>query len=142
MDREGMCDDFLRGIDWENFDMGQLTQEVWSKIEGLMVRFFKSHTKEELYREALRLNIMVYPVSTPKDIAENEQLGSREFWLEMDHPELGDTITYPGPAARASLTPAKVLRRAPYIGEHNQEVYWELGLSGDDLVVLKQWGVV
>lgn len=142
MDREGMCDDFLRGIDWDNFDMGQLTQEVWSKIEGLMVRFFKSHTKEELYREALRLNIMVYPVSTPKDIAENEQLGSREFWLEMDHPELGDTITYPGPAARASLTPAKVLRRAPYIGEHNQEVYGELGLSGDDLVVLKQSGVV
>ena len=142
MDREGMSDDFLRGIDWDHFDMGQLTQEVWNKIEEVMVRFFKAHTKEELYREALRLNIMVYPVSTPKDIAESEQLDSRHFWIQMEDPELGEMITYPGPGARASLTPVLLRKRAPDIGEHNEEVYRELGFSRDDLVVLKQSGVI
>ncbi len=142
MDREGMSDDFLRGIDWDHFDMGQLTQEVWSKIEEVMVRFFKTHTKEELYREALRLNIMVYPVSTPKDIAESEQLDSRHFWIQMEDPELGEMITYPGPGARASLTPVLLRKRAPHIGEHNEEVYRELRFSRDDLVVLKQSGVI
>jgi crotonobetainyl-CoA:carnitine CoA-transferase CaiB-like acyl-CoA transferase len=32
--------------------------------------------------------------------------------------------------------------RAPLIGEHNEEVYREIGLSRQDLVVLKQAGVI
>jgi crotonobetainyl-CoA:carnitine CoA-transferase CaiB-like acyl-CoA transferase len=142
MDREGMSDDFLRGIDWDYLDMGEVTQEIWDRIEDLMVRFFRSHTKEELYREALKQNIMIYPVSTAKDIAENEQLKSRDYWIQMEHPELGDTITYPGVPVKASLTPMKVRRRAPLIGEHNEEVYGELGFSREDLTMLMQGGVI
>jgi crotonobetainyl-CoA:carnitine CoA-transferase CaiB-like acyl-CoA transferase len=142
MDREGMSDDFLREIDWDTFDMGQVNQDVWSKIEERMEQFFMSHTKEELYHEALRLNIMIYPISTPKDIGENEQLASRNYWLPIEHPELEETITYPGTAVRASLTPMQVRERAPLIGEHNEEVYGELAFSKDDLVTLKQLGVI
>ena len=142
MDKEGMSDDFLREIDWDKFDMGQVTQEVWSHMERLMVKFFQAHTKEELYGEALRLNIMIYPVSTPKDIAGNRQLEIREYWLQVEHPELGETLTYPGAAIKASLTPTQIRRRAPLIGEHNEEIYGELGLSKGDLVILKQTGVI
>ena len=142
MDREGMSDDFLKKIDWDTFDMGSVTQEIWSHIEQLMVKFFQSHTKEELYNEALRLNIMIYPVSTPGDIAENKQLEAREYWLQVEHPELNDTITYPGVAVKASLTPMQIRRQAPLIGEHNEEIYQELGLSQNDLVMLKQRRVI
>jgi hypothetical protein len=48
MDKEGMSDDFLRGIDWDTFDMGRVTQEAWSHMEGLMVEFFQAHTKDDL----------------------------------------------------------------------------------------------
>jgi len=142
MDREGMSDDFLRKIDWDTLDMGSVTQEIWSHIEQVMVKFFLAHTKEELYNEALRLNIMVYPVSTPRDIAENKQLEAREYWLQVEHPELNESITYPGVAVKASLTPMRVRRGAPLIGEHNPEVYQELGLSQDDLAILRQMRVI
>ena len=142
MDREGISDDFFRGIDWDTFDMGQVTQELWGHMERLMVKFFQAHTKEELYSEALRLNIMIYPVSTPEDIAENKQLEARGYWLQLEHPELGETLTYPGAAIKASLTPMQLERRAPLIGEHNEEIYGELGLSQGDLLILKQTGVI
>jgi len=142
MEREGMADDFVRAIDWENLDMGRLSQEIWNQIEERMERFFMTHTKEELYLQALKMNIMIYPVSTPKDIAENEQLEHRQFWMEMEHPELGVTLPFPGPVVRASLTPMAVKRRAPLIGEHNEEVYTELGFSRQDLVLLKETGVI
>jgi len=142
MDKEGMSDDFLRGIDWDTFDMGQVTQKVWSHMERLIEKFFQAHTKEELYSEALRLNIMIYPVSTAKDIAEDKQLETREYWLQVEHPELRESLTYPGAAVQASLTPIGIRRRAPLIGEHNEEIYNELGLSRGDLVILKEAGVI
>ena len=57
--------------------------------------------------------------------------------------ELGTTVTYPGPFAKASETPIKTSRRAPLIGEHNEEVYLdELGLSQQDLLTLQQAKVI
>ena len=143
MDSEGKADDFLSGIDWDTFEMSRVSQEKWNHIEHLMVRFFQTHTKEELYQQALKRNIMIYPVNTVRDIAESDQLKAREFWSELYHPELDDTIKYPGPPIKSSLTPMQVNRRAPLIGEHNEEIYCgELGFPRDNLRVLEKRGVV
>ena len=107
-----------------------------------MERFFLNHTKEELYRTGLKLGAMIYPVYTPENIAEDAQLEARGYWTQLEHPELGESITYPGAAARASLTPLQLRRRAPLIGEHNQEVYQELGITADELQRLEKKGAV
>ena len=142
MDEEGMADDFLRGIDWSHFDMAKVGQETWDNMERLMERFFLNHTKEELYNKGLSLGAMIYPVSTPHDIAESPQLEARKYWEQVEHPELGEIITYPGVAVKASLTPMGTRRRAPLIGEHNQEVYKGLGFSEEELITLKQGGII
>jgi crotonobetainyl-CoA:carnitine CoA-transferase CaiB-like acyl-CoA transferase len=142
MDDEGMADDFLRGIDWDSFDMAKVDQETWDHMERLMERFFLNHTKEELYNKGLSLGAMIYPVSTPKDIAESPQLEARKYWEQVEHPELGEIISYPGAAVKASLMPMGIRRRAPLIGEHNQEVYRELGFSEEELTALKQGGII
>jgi len=142
MDDEGMADDFLRGIDWDNFDMARVDQKTWDHMERLLERFFLNHTKEELYNKGLSLGAMIYPVSTPKDIAESPQLEARKYWEQVEHPELGETITYPGAAVKASLTPMRIRKRAPLIGEHNQQVYKELGFSEEELITLKRGGII
>lgn len=143
MDSEGMADEFIKGIDWATFDMSRVTQEVWNHLEGLISRFFQAHTKEELYQKSIEKNIMIYPVNTVKDIAESEQLKARQFWVEVKHPELGKTIPYPGEAIKASLTPMKLRKRAPLIGEHNHEVYGgELGLSREEVRTFQRKGVI
>ncbi len=143
MEDEGMADDFLRGMDWDAWDMRTTTQEVVDKIVKPTAAFFISHTKAELLEGAVRHKAMVYPTATTADIAESEQLVSREFWVEVEHPELGTYITYPGAFAKTLEASLGILRRAPATGEHNQEIYEnELGIPRKELVLLKQAGVI
>lgn len=139
---EEMADDFLVAIDWNKFDMATVTQEIWNHIEQLMVKFFQNHTKQELYLKGLTLGVMIYPLYTPEDIAKDRQLEARGFWTPIEHPELGDTLTYPGVMVKASLSPLQIRRRAPLIGEHNQEIYQELGLTKEELTSLVEGGVI
>ena len=102
-----------------------------------------AHTKAELFEGALKNGVQLYPVSTPADMLESPQLAARKFWEKVEHPELGTTITYPGAFANASEAPPKISHRAPFIGEHNQEIYEkEMGISKDKLLILKQAGVI
>jgi len=143
MEEEGMSDEFLSGIDWATFDLRQSNQETVDRMTATTEKFFMSHTKAELFEGAVKRRILLYPVSTARDNLESPQLAARKFWREVEHPELGMSITYPGPFATASGTPLRLSRRAPLIGEHNGEVYGkELGLSSEELLTLKQSGVI
>ena len=145
MESEGAADDFFKGFDWSTFDSYTAAgdQEVVDRLEEPAGRFFMSHTKAELLEGALKRGVMLYPVATTADMLDNVQLAARRFWVEIEHPELGTTITYPGAFAHASETPPRISRRAPLIGEHNQEVYEkELGISGEELLMLKRAGVI
>ncbi|HEX9976864.1 MAG TPA: CoA transferase [Dehalococcoidales bacterium] len=143
MDSEGMAEDFLKGFDWNNFDYTDITQETIDRLEAPTRRFFMSHTKLELLEGAVKHRILFYPQFNTTDILESEQLSARGYWTEAEHPELGTTITYPGPFAQFSQTPPRVSRRAPLIGEHNREVYQdELGIPEPELLKLKQAGVI
>lgn len=70
-------------------------------------------------------------------------LQDRDFFVPVEHPELGREFTYPGPAAIYNESPWKISRRAPLVGEHNQEILGkELGLSRSDLEALSKSGVI
>jgi crotonobetainyl-CoA:carnitine CoA-transferase CaiB-like acyl-CoA transferase len=143
MASEGMADDFLMGFDWEKFDLAKTSQDVVDHIEGAIAKFFISHTKAELYEEAVKNQIWIYPVSTTKEVMESAQLAARKFWVDLQHPELDTSITYPGAFACSSEVPPKISRRAPLIGEHNEEIYEkELGVPKHELVILKQNGII
>lgn len=126
MDSEGFANDFLRSFNWATWDMRTTTQEVIDQLEQPTKVFFLAHTKLGILKGALKYRLMMYPASTPKDILESEQLAVRDFWVKVEHPELGTTITYPGAMAKTTLLPPRISRRAPLIGEHNDEIRNEL----------------
>ncbi|MFC1933818.1 CoA transferase [Chloroflexota bacterium] len=141
MDSEGMADDFLKGFDWDTLDLATISQAVVDRLEEATVKFFMSHTKAELLEGAVKHGALLYPISTAKDILDSVQLAAREFWVEVEHPELGTTITYPGAFAQLSEAPPGISRRAPLIGEHNQEIYEkELGVPEGESLTSKQAG--
>ena len=143
MRSEGFATDYLKQIDWAKLDWARMTQEEVRRMEEPTARFFLSHTKKELYVGSVKRNIILYPVNDAKDILENEQLMARDYWVEVEHPELKTNIKYPGPFATLSETPWRIRRRAPLIGEHNSEVYGkELGLSKEEILNLKQARII
>lgn len=143
MEEKGITTDWLKSQDWDKFDPGPATQEDFNQIIEPVGRFLSGLTKMEFLEEAVRRRIMGYPVSNSKDIMENPQLRAREVWQEIDHPELGEKITFPGPWAKFSESSCGIRQRAPLIGEHNHEIYVkEMGMPVDELTILKQTGVI
>jgi crotonobetainyl-CoA:carnitine CoA-transferase CaiB-like acyl-CoA transferase len=140
---EGMAGETLKGIDWITFEWHTVSQDVMDEIAEDFGRFFMTRTKAELFDEAVKRGIMLYPVFTPKDMLEFGQLADREYWAEVDHPELGTAVTYPGSFVKATEASPIIYSRAPLIGEHNEEIYVdELGLTEKDIMTLEQRKVI
>lgn len=145
MAEEGMLGAFEDKKDWEPKDWSEkvdawaLTQEQVDAWENSLIDFFANKTKAELYEQALKRRIILYPCSTTKDMVENIQLKEREFYVDVEHPELGETITYIGSPYKMTETTWRISRRAPLIGEHNREIYeGELGFSEQEMRLLKE----
>ena len=68
-------------------------------------------------------------------------LKAREYFTEIEHPELG-TLKYPGAPYKFHATYVGAKRPAPLVGQYNQEVYGELGISEKELADLGKAGVI
>jgi crotonobetainyl-CoA:carnitine CoA-transferase CaiB-like acyl-CoA transferase len=142
MKEEGQADDYLRSIDWDQFNVVVASQDEIDRISDPICRFFAAHTKAELYEGARNRKIMLCPVNTIEDIVTDQQLQERDFWQVVSHPELSDTFTYPGRFVRLSSTDNMGVRKAPHLGEHNCEILGELGFTKSDLVAMRGAGII
>ncbi len=145
MDSEGLAPERMKQIDWTAFDAHAegITVEDYELISNALTAFFERHTKAELYEGAVKRRIVLYPCSTVEDLRNDPQLIARDFWTEVKHSELNDTLVYPRPCMLGSETSYAIKRRAPLIGEHNEEIYMgELDFSREELILLKQGGVI
>ena len=104
-----------------------MTPSDWERLRAPTAAVFAGHSKADLYQAAIDYDFSLYPSATAAETAESAQLAAREFWREIEHPELGRSIRYPGPFAHATESPPRVSSRAPRIGEHTAEVLAEAG---------------
>jgi crotonobetainyl-CoA:carnitine CoA-transferase CaiB-like acyl-CoA transferase len=143
MDREAMGSEFLRNFDWESFDASSYSDRMARQLEPLFEKFFLTKTKEELFAGARTMQYLLAPMNTIKDLMNDPQLQSREFWVRIEHPEWGTVLTYPGAPFKSSSASWRMTRRAPLIGEHNLELYeGDLGITREQILVLKGSGVI
>jgi len=143
MDSKGMAPDFLKQKDWKTFDIAQVSQEEIDRMEEPIGDFFKGVTKAEFFKEVVKRQMLGYPVASVKEIFADPQHEARHFWQTIEHPELQISIDYPGGFARFSDGACRIWRRAPLIGEHNQEIYGqELGMSPAEIAELQKQGVI
>jgi crotonobetainyl-CoA:carnitine CoA-transferase CaiB-like acyl-CoA transferase len=99
------------------------------------------HTLVELRELLDAAEVPNAPISSIADIVEEPHVQARETLMSVDDPEIGPVLM-PAPVARMSATPATVQRPAPLLGEHNAEVYGELGLTETDLETLRRDGII
>jgi benzylsuccinate CoA-transferase BbsE subunit len=139
----GMGDEF--DPRWRDFGAVRRDSGEAARFESVMLRFFARFTRRELLTMAFdhEPQVFVVPTDSAEDIANSPHLQARAWLVEVEHPELGATITYPGPPFRLPASPWRIQRRAPLIGEHNTEIYQgHLGLSDQELTGLRQAGVI
>ena len=135
----------LDAIDWEKMGYGAITPELMAQLGGPLGDFFKGHTRAELVQGSLDRRILLFPVATPSALEGHPQLDARGYFRELDHPELKESVRYPGAFIKSGdgSDIAGVYRRPPLIGEHNIQIYQEeMGLSSLELETLKRGGVI
>jgi crotonobetainyl-CoA:carnitine CoA-transferase CaiB-like acyl-CoA transferase len=111
------------------------------EIELALVPWLVARTKEEIFREAQGQGIDWGALFNTAELLENEHYQARGFWTELDH-EVAGRLTYPGPHYRLSSSPWGLSRPAPLLGQHNPEIFGELGLDDSDLAILRERGVI
>ncbi len=135
----------LDAVGWEDLGYGAVTPELMAQLGEPLEEFFNGHTRAELVQGSLDRRILLFPVATPSALQGHPQLEARGYFKEIDHPELGAAIQYPGAFIKSGDGGdiAGLYRRPPLIGEHNVEIYQEeLGLSGPEVETLKRSGVI
>lgn len=129
-------------MDSELFSDRFLRAEYIDALAPMLTEWSLQFTKEQVFKMCQKARIPVGPSYNAKEILESEHLSARNYFIEIDHPQIG-RAKYPSPSYRLSQTPWKIKKPAPSLGEHNQIIYCDrLGFAKEDLVKLNQAGVI
>jgi crotonobetainyl-CoA:carnitine CoA-transferase CaiB-like acyl-CoA transferase len=79
-------------------------------------------TAMEFFAGAQGAGLAAGAVLSPDEAYEDPHLRARGFQVEVEHPELGRTVRYPGAPWAFQRGGWRISRRAPRLGEHTDEV--------------------
>ncbi len=112
------------------------------ELDRLVEGWTRQHTAEEVMTRLQGQGVAAGVVQDARAVANDPQLRARGFFVELDHPELGRTVSDATPI-KLSDTPARYRRAAPLLGQDNDYVYGKLlGLSQDELSRLREQGII
>ncbi len=88
----------------------QEATEAMRPVAERVAKFIKTRKKAELFAQAVKRDIMLAPLYTLEEVANDQQLAARDFWVDIDG------TRYPGPFAKFSRTPICLESPAPVLG--------------------------
>jgi len=144
---DGFVDEATLNKDWVAYGLllatGQEPIAEYERVKQAVTEFTRSHTKAELFTEALKRQVLLAPCATPADLVESPQLAARDYFWHVPSPADGHDVAVPGAFAKLPRSPLASVRPAPSLGQHNVEVYGDLlGISPVELAALRGSGII
>jgi len=131
--------------DWakdRRFSGGLSRHQHQAELDELIETWTINHTHREAMEILQKAGVAAVPSFTSADLIPDPHLRERGFWLDVEHPVIGNTVVS-APPWKLSETPIEVRRHAPLIGEHNHYVFGELlGLSSAQIARLEEESVI
>ena len=126
--------------DWYKSHAGRL--EHIKELDEAIGSWIGAHTAAEVMSTFAEQEGAIAPIYAIADIFEDPQFKARDAITKVHHPELGD-MAMANVVPKFSETPGQI--RFPgrqEIGADNHEVLAEIGLTNDDIELLKKEGVI
>jgi crotonobetainyl-CoA:carnitine CoA-transferase CaiB-like acyl-CoA transferase len=126
----------------EKFSTLLKRKERSKELDGLIEQWTAQHTPEEIVQVLQGAGVLAGLVQDGEDLAKDPQLMARDFFIPLEHPALGRTISDSTPI-RFKDIPIFHGKAAPLLGEDNRYVYMELlGFKEDDLSFYIEKGII
>jgi crotonobetainyl-CoA:carnitine CoA-transferase CaiB-like acyl-CoA transferase len=110
-------------------------------LANIWYPWIMERTRKEIVEACQNHRVMSAPINTTEDLLKEPQLLERGFWAEAEHPVVGK-LTYPGKPFICDELPWAIRKTAPLLGEHNEEIFTPLGYTKEDLVKLREGGII
>lgn len=112
-----------------------------TELINLMTFFSKSKTTQEITDKLREAGVPGGPINDIAQILAEPQIKERDMIVEVEHPTIG-MLKMLGIPIKLSETPGSVRIAPPLLGQHTSEVLEHLGYSAEDIVYLKEKGVI
>lgn len=110
------------------------------EVDQIILDWCADKTADEVVEILEAARVPVAPIMTISRLVEDPHIAAREMLIEQEDPRLGK-VKYPGNPIKLMDTPAQFVRRAPLLGEHNEEVLRDiLGYSEEHIAKMKEAG--
>lgn len=128
--------------DLELFQDMRMRAENADLIYPFIEEWAQQHNKMDIMDMCQEAGCPVTAVMTVEEAAQQEHLKARDYFVDIEHPELG-RVKNLGAPFKLPACPGGPERPAPLLGEHNVEVYSEiLGLRATDIKGLEINGTI
>ncbi|MCP4577951.1 MAG: CoA transferase, partial [Deltaproteobacteria bacterium] len=112
------------------------------ELDKLIGRWTSKNKPETVMRLLQDQGVPAGIVQNAEDLSNDPQLQARDFFIHLEHPIFGDTIS-DGLPIKFRNTPTNPRKPAPLLGEDNTYVYMELlGLTEKELAGYMRKGVI
>jgi crotonobetainyl-CoA:carnitine CoA-transferase CaiB-like acyl-CoA transferase len=119
---------------------GRMSEHV--RIDTVLGAWCRARSADDIVELLWGAGVPVGKVMQPHDQPDLAQLQARRFFEELDHPVIGAS-RYSTLPMRFSRGPERIHQRhAPLLGEHNDALLRELGLTQSEIDALDEAGVI
>jgi crotonobetainyl-CoA:carnitine CoA-transferase CaiB-like acyl-CoA transferase len=109
----------------------------------LFLYFIANMSRDDVFHGGQKRGFNMGAIRNLDEVMQDPHLDDRDYWAEVDYPELGIKLKHPGPGGIFKGSPWQISRRAPFLGEHNKEILsGELGISDDEIGNLGKSGTI
>jgi len=116
--------------------------ENYQALKPIITHWSKIKTVQEVLDILLQAGVPVGEVNTIDKIVEDPNVKLREMIVEVEHPQAGKVKITDSPI-KLSLTPGKVEKASPLLGQHTEEILKKLlGFSKEEIDSLRREGVI
>lgn len=116
--------------------------ENYEELKPIITEWSKEKTVEETLNILINAGVPVGEVNTIDKIVDDPNIKLREMIVEVEHPLAGKVKITDTPI-KLSLTPGKVEKASPLLGEHTEEILNELlGFSKEEIDYLRGEGII
>ena len=110
-------------------------------LDPIIGEFMAQHDQAELLAVFQAAGVTVGPVHDTAAMLDDRLVQEREIMLRFPDEEMGELYMH-NVAAHLSQTPGQIRHPAPFLGQHNNEIFGALGFTPEEIATLRKEDVI